>query len=109
MIRADLVLEGGFLKSCRISGHANAGPKGADIVCAAVTVLARTAHKTLSQRKGITVLCDFPERGEFFLEVTGKTAENNEFLAGTGTFLKEGLLSIAKEFPGNCVVNIKER
>ena len=109
MIRADLVLENGLLKSCRIRGHSGAGPKGADIVCAAVSVLARTALKVLSERKGIDVRGEFPERGDFSLEILEVTAENREFLAGTGVFLKEGLVSVSGEYPGFCKVSIEER
>ena len=109
MIKAELVLEGGLLKSCVISGHAGAGPKGADIVCAAVSVLARTAFQALSARDGISARGEFPERGEFSLEVLKISAENREFLAGVGTFLVQGLLSVSKEYPEFCKVCIKER
>ena len=108
MIKAELALKNGLLKSCRIAGHAGLGPKGADIVCAAVSVLARTAYKTLSQRKGIRVECGLPERGEFYLEITGVKAGDRGFLTGTGEFLKEGLQSIACEFPDNCMLSIEE-
>ena len=108
MIRADLVLENGLLMKCRIRGHAGAGPKGADIVCAAVSVLAGTIYRVLSGREGICLKGEFRERGEFFLEIQDVTAENREFLAGTGTFLMEGLKSVAAEFPDFCIVNIEE-
>ena len=108
MIKAVMVLEGGLLKSCHVSGHAGAGPKGADIVCAAVSVLVRTACKVLSERKGITVYSEFPERGEFSLEILDMTAENREFLSGTGIFLKEGLVSVSGEYPEFCRVIIEE-
>ena len=107
MIRADLVLEGGLFKSCSIRGHAGAGPKGGDIVCAAVSVLSRTAYKVLSDRKGVTVRSEAPNRGEFFLEASGDgSRENRDFLDGAGVFLKEGLLSVSREFPEFCEVNI---
>ena len=107
MLKAALVLKNGLLESCGISGHAGAGPKGADIVCAAVTVLARTAYSTLSGRNGIAVQGDFPERGEFFLEVTGIDPENTEFVSGITNFLCEGLSSVSDEFPDHCMVRIE--
>ena len=104
-----MVLEGGLFKSCCIRGHAGAGPKGADIVCAAVSVLSRTVCRVLSDRKGITVESSAPNRGEFFLEVTWDgTSENREFLDGAGLFLKEGLLSVSREFPSFCQVKLEE-
>ena len=108
MVKAKLVLEDGLLKSCVIQGHAGAGRKGTDIVCAAVSVLARTAFHVLSEREGITVKGEFPERGEFSFEITALNAQNSEFLAGVGTFLAQGLLSVSKEYPNFCRLSIKE-
>ena len=103
-----MVLEKGLLKSCGIQGHAGAGPRGADIVCAAVSVLARTVNRVLSARNGITVKGEFPERGEFRVEILGVSPESREFLAGAGAFLREGLCSVAEEYPEFCIVNIEE-
>lgn len=109
MIIAELVLEGGLLKSCAIRGHAGAGPKGSDIVCAAVSVLSRTVYKVLSEREGITVRSSAPNRGDFFLEVScDGNPENRDFLDGAGAFLIEGLVSVSKEFPDFCKVSLKE-
>ena len=107
MIKAELVLDQGLLRSCVIRGHAGAGPKGADIVCAAVSVLARTALKTLSDRLE-AVNAEFPERGEFFLEIPGAIESDKEFISGVGTFLTEGLLSVSREYPDFCKVSIEE-
>ena len=106
MIRAELVLERGFLKHCRISGHAGAGPKGSDIVCAAVSVLARTAFKVLSGRKDIKIQGGNPERGEFWMEIISLDTEAEAFMAGVGAFLKEGLDSVSNEYPEFCTVNV---
>ena len=109
MIQVDMILdEAGLLKSCRVSGHAGAGKRGEDIVCAAVSVLTRTAINVLSGRKDITIRGDIPEPGNFYLE-TEYSPEGREFLSAVGTFLIEGLLSVSKEFPDNCKVSIERR
>ena len=109
MIQADLILdEAGLLRSCRVSGHAGAGKRGSDIVCAAVSVLTRTLIRVLSGRKGIIIRAEAPERGNFLLEAD-YTPEGREFLAATGAFLIEGLLSVSAEFPDNCKVIIERR
>jgi len=100
--------EAGLLRSCRVSGHAGAGKRGSDIVCAAVSVLTRTIIRILSERKDITIRGDISERGNFLLE-TEYTPEGREFLAAAGAFLIEGLLSVSEEFPGNCKVIIERR
>ena len=106
MIKAELVLDRGLLKSLRISGHAGAGPKGMDIVCAAVSVLARTAYTSLSKQEGVTVKGQAPERGEFWMEADYSGSQNMEFISGAVTFLKEGLVSVSAEYPDFCNVSI---
>ena len=106
MIIIDVVLDKtGLLKSCRINGHAKAGPKGTDIVCAAVTVLAKTAFSTLAKREGIEVFGGAPERGVFFIEPKAKE-EEKAFLYAVGSFLLEGLQSVTREYPDYCTINI---
>jgi len=109
MIKVDMILdEAGLFKSCRVSGHAGAGKRGDDIVCAAVSVLTRTTVRVLAGRQDIMIRGDIPEPGNFYLEVEYKP-EGREFLTAVGAFLSEGLLSVSAEFPGNCKVNIERR
>ncbi|MFQ3547263.1 MAG: ribosomal-processing cysteine protease Prp [Termitinemataceae bacterium] len=106
MLTIDVVLDSdGLLQACGISGHANAGPKGADIVCAAVSILARTALKTLSGKKGIVVQGKAPKRGAFSMEVR-YTEDATAFVSGVTEFLLEGFGSISKEYPDHCMVHI---
>jgi uncharacterized protein YsxB (DUF464 family) len=109
MIQVDMVLdEAGLLRSCRVQGHAGAGKKGEDIVCAAVSVLSRTIIRVLSGRKGITIRGSIPGQGDFQMEAE-YTPEGREFLYAAGTFLMEGLLSVAEDFPDHCKVTIERR
>ncbi|MDR0555270.1 MAG: ribosomal-processing cysteine protease Prp [Treponema sp.] len=102
MIIIDAALdEEGLLVFCSAEGHARAGPKGSDVVCASVSVLMRTAFRIFLNREGIKFRGKAPERGVFWLE-TDCTAEGREFLAAAGTFLLEGLRSIAQEYPDYC-------
>ena len=108
MIEIDAVLDNdGVLRACKASGHAGAGKAGTDIVCAAVSVLMRTALGTLSDRKGIKVRGGAPNPGLLWLEAD-YDAEGKDFLFAAGVFLVEGLSSIAREFPQNCRLTIKE-
>ena len=100
--------EAGLLKSCRVSGHAGAGKRGGDIVCAAVSVLSRTFIRVLTGREGVKLRGSIPEQGNFWVE-TEYTAEGREFLAAAGAFLTEGLLSVSAEFPDYCKVVIDRR
>ncbi|MDR3342609.1 MAG: ribosomal-processing cysteine protease Prp [Treponema sp.] len=106
MIVIDVVVDdAGLLKSCSVTGHAKAGPKGGDIVCAAVSVLVRTALRTLSGREGIRVRGDAPERGVWWME-TDYTQGGSNFLCAAGAFLIEGLESVSAEYPDYCTMHI---
>ena len=107
MIEIEAVLDGsGVLKACKATGHAKAGKTGADIVCAAVSVLMRTALAALSGREGITLRGAAPKPGLIWLEAE-YAAEGKDFLFAAGEFLIEGLKSVAQEFPQNCKLIIK--
>ena len=107
MIEIEALLEeDGTLKACKAVGHAGAGKTGNDIVCAAVSVLMRTALSVLSNKEGITVHGGAPEKGQMWLEA-GYTAEGKGFLFAAGVFLIEGLRSVAQEFPQNCKLSIR--
>jgi len=109
MIQVEVVLDGaGLLSSCRVTGHAGAGKRGSDIVCAAVSVLTRTIVQVLAGRKDVAVRACIPERGNFSMEAE-YIPEGREFLAAAGSFLIEGLLSVSAEFPEYCRVNIERR
>jgi uncharacterized protein YsxB (DUF464 family) len=107
LVQIEAVLdENGVLRACKASGHARAGRKGEDIVCAAVSVLMRTAVRVLFGREGITVRCDAPEPG--FLSVEADyTAEGKDFLFAAGVFLSEGLASVAEEYPQYCRLTVR--
>ncbi|MCL2213670.1 MAG: ribosomal-processing cysteine protease Prp [Treponema sp.] len=107
MIEVEAVLDNsGILRSCKVSGHSGSGRAGTDIVCAAVSVLTRTAFSVLSGRRGIDVRGNAPEKGQFWLEA-GYTAEGKDFLFAAGEFLLNGLLSVSQEFPDNCSLTVK--
>lgn len=104
MILIDVSLDhAGLIYRCNVEGHADTGPKGSDLVCAAVSVLARTALMVLSDAEGIMVRGKAPERGLFRMEVE-YLAEKRDFYSGISCFLLEGFDSISKEYPDNCIV-----
>jgi uncharacterized protein YsxB (DUF464 family) len=106
VIVVDVALdEAGLLRSCEIGGHAGAGKRGADVVCAAVSVLARTAFCLLSKREGIQVWGEAPDRGLFSME-TAYSATGRDFLFAVGSFLIEGLTSVSAEYPAHCRVDV---
>jgi uncharacterized protein YsxB (DUF464 family) len=106
VIEIKLALDGaGLLRGCDIQGHGGANGGGADVVCAAVSVLIRTALRVLTGRPGITIRGEAPERGSLWMEAE-YTPEGRDFLSATGFFLTEGLKSVAADYPGHCKMTI---
>ena len=107
MIEIEAGLDsGGIIKVCKASGHAGAGKTGTDIVCAAVSVLFKTALNVLSEREGIVLRGGAPEKGQLWLE-TEYNAKGKDFLFAVGEFLIYGLLSVAEDYPDNCKLTIR--
>ena len=100
MISVLLASSRGFL-SCKAKGHALHDKKGQDIVCAAATVLIRTAAQTLGQRPGIAFEGAAPDRGELFFEARASQGKAEAELKFAADFLQKGFESLVKEFPQN--------
>jgi uncharacterized protein YsxB (DUF464 family) len=97
-----------LLISCVISGHAEAGPPGFDVVCSGVSILARTAFRVLSEREGIVLRGGAPGRGVFRME-TGYSSGGKEFLAAISAFLMDGFESVAEMYPEFITLSIQTR
>jgi uncharacterized protein YsxB (DUF464 family) len=113
MIEIDAATdEAGLLVSCGVRGHAGAGPLGDDVVCAAVSILIRTAFRTLSGRDGITLRGGAPERGVFKMEIdydkVPAGARGAAFLDAAGAFLLDGLESVSALYPEHCKMTIRK-
>ena len=117
-------MTGGF--ACFASGHSGFAAKGIDIVCAAVTVLMRTALQTLSDAEGIEFETNFPsgnplrdpelksdgklkfKRGQLGFYAGVKQGQDEQSAACTeqkieflAEYLKNGFSSLSREFPRN--------
>ena len=96
----------GSLKGFQASGHAGSGKKGEDIVCAAVTILLRTAARLISMEKGLETRGEAlgPGRMTFFL--ISIPAEYREWVRGITDFLLGGMLDLKDEFPDYITIDI---
>ncbi len=96
----------GMFKSVKAKGHASYSSKGNDIVCAAITILLRTAIDVLEKTEGISLSIDSSSRGNLaFCVEDAKENTLNEVLKSrlicVGDFLRQGIKSLAQEFPKN--------
>jgi len=97
--------EGGNLVSVEASGHAGKGKRGADLVCAAVTVLLRTTAGVLTGR-GLAAAVQTAGRGNLSVRVTACTGADIPLLRYAADFLLEGLGSLAGEYPDAVEMNV---
>jgi len=86
------------LLSASASGHAGAGKRGSDIVCAAVTILLRTTLSVLSG-SGVETEASTAGRGSLQYRVTAFAETDLPFLRYAADFLLEGLRALAEEYP----------
>ncbi len=107
MISARVYLdETGGIARFEASGHSGQGPAGRDIVCAAFTVLARTAFETLSGFPGADLELEAPEPGILNFRVR-RPGAGSERAAGIADFLLAGLSGLEREYPGELGLTIE--
>ena len=96
----------GVIKKCQANGHADFSRKGCDIVCAAITILIRTAMQVLSHSENVLLMADTSTRGflSFSVEVKTENPETETQLKCIGDFLRTGILALTKEFPKNVIL-----
>jgi uncharacterized protein YsxB (DUF464 family) len=97
----------GVLCGCSVRGHSGYASAGRDIVCAAVSVLARSLARALATERTVHVHWNAPQRGAFDLDASAESA-GREFLRAAGCFFIEGVRSVAEEFPAACAVTTRE-
>ncbi|MDR1866943.1 MAG: ribosomal-processing cysteine protease Prp [Treponema sp.] len=106
MIIADFIFDtNDVIQRCTVHGHAAFNQKGSDVVCAAVSILIRTAVSLFTNHKGITVENEAPGRGIAWFQVKSVNTEK-EFVKTVGIFLFEGVCSVVQEYPERCTVRI---
>ncbi len=88
----------GELRSCCGKGHAGYAPAGCDIVCAAATVLLRTALQVLLDSYGASVVVNAPEPGILEFRVRDGIGDKSRLIY-TADFLRAGLVSLKAEYP----------
>jgi uncharacterized protein YsxB (DUF464 family) len=108
VITARLVLDpDGLPLRFEAEGHSGTGPKGGNILCAAFTVLARSAFEALAGLPGATVEGSTPARGKLFFVVRELPAQVGERAAGIALLLQTGISGLEREYPGEVGLTIE--
>ncbi|MBN1686419.1 MAG: ribosomal-processing cysteine protease Prp [Spirochaetales bacterium] len=108
MILVTVAQDGcGKMESVTVDGHALGLRRGGNIVCAAVTILVRTAARLLEADPDVRVSGGPGERGEFTLFVDSAGQDKNALVKTVGDFLVQGLKDLQAEFPDDCTLEIR--
>ncbi len=89
----------GFLRELKASGHAGTETAGENIVCAAATVLIRTAVRLLDSDSSVKVFCTAEKRGKIIFVLETVPDDKKEWVKGVTDCLVLGLKELADEFP----------
>jgi uncharacterized protein len=108
VIAAKLVLDAdGRIALFEAEGHSKKGPIGGDIVCAAFSVLSRSAYEALAGLPGIEMEGLAPSRGRLRFAVKSIAPESGERAAGIADFLLAGISGLEREYPGEVGLTIE--
>ena len=83
----------GCLRRLVVHGHT------ADVACAAVTALTRTAASLLAAEPALVCRCAAPRPGVLELEVGGVPAQHREWVRGITAMVVRGVGAVAVEYP----------
>ncbi|UCF98718.1 MAG: ribosomal-processing cysteine protease Prp [Spirochaetaceae bacterium] len=109
MIRVEIRLgHQGALRGFSVSGHSGTGSRGEDLVCAAVSVLFRTAARLLQLQPDVDVQGGAAENGTMELQVDTVPAERRQWLVGLSDFLIRGARDLQEENPGAISLRVSE-
>ena len=98
--------ENGLFKSLTASGHAGFSTKGKDIVCAGISILLDTAMEVLLNTEGIVLEKEIACRGKLAFHVASfeSVVSISERLRCTADFIRQGISSLAKDYPAYVVL-----
>lgn len=82
MVKVNVVYKGKGLESIDIKGHAESGPYGKDLVCAAVSAIAIGSLNALDDGAG-NFEVDMSEEGHIHLEAKGPISEHDQTVLET--------------------------
>ena len=100
MITANAVVDAGIcLVNLDVNGHAGYREAGVDIVCSAVSILARTIGRILLFELKNNCESTSGERGSLKLKVYKIPDGKREWMKGVTEFLLKGLSDLEKDYP----------
>ena len=107
MICVTVTIDGnGVLNRVEATGHSTASVRGENIVCAAATVLIRTAARLLDSDADIKITGSARSRGALDFSVVRIDDGKHGYVRAVGDYLMRGITDLQEEFPDECVLKI---
>ncbi len=104
MIRVSIHRLNRVIRKVSVTGHAESGPKGHDLICAAVSSIATGALNALVEMQNENVSLTYREGEDALIEIN--VLESNETLENLLCFLVYQLKTVEDSHPKN--IRIKE-
>ena len=96
-LTAQVWLSDAVVRRVAVRGHAGFGAPGEDPVCAAVTLLVRSAARDLAGSSALRVVGSAPKEGAITFEILEYDTNAERWLAGVSSLLLQGLRDLASE------------
>ncbi len=106
MVRVKATVQSGVFEEITAHGHAADRNTGANIPCAAVSALLRTAARLLELEEGVSIDGTAEKPGEFRLQLTSINDDKLEWLRGVTDYLIIGLKTIEQDFPDEITLDL---
>ncbi len=103
MISVKIVIDNHeVISSLTASGHAVSGESGNNIICAAFTVLVRTAVRLFEGENGIELSGSAVDPGGLDFCISRVLPDKRDWAKGVTDFLLMGIKDLETEFPDEC-------
>ncbi len=95
-----------IIKYVTAEGHAGETPAGANIICAAVSVLIRSAYRTIVKNSKVEACITAKDEGSLYFRVIQYQDSQNSWLKGITDYLITGIKDIETESPDSIKITI---
>ncbi|MCL2791910.1 MAG: ribosomal-processing cysteine protease Prp [Spirochaetaceae bacterium] len=107
ILKIDLCLNSNnIIKYVTAEGHAGKSPAGENIICAAVSVLLRSAYRTIVKNSKVEACINAKSEGSLYFRVIQYEESQAEWLKGISDYLLTGIKDIKTESPDSIKIII---
>ena len=107
ILKIDLCLNSdNIIKYVTAEGHAGKSPVGENIICAAVSVLIRSAYRTIVKNSKVEACITAKGEGNLYFRIIQYEDSQKEWLKGISDYLITGIKDIETESPDSVKIVI---